>query len=811
MNKILKFGGSSIDTAERIRNVGQIIKNAIQDNSQIVVVVSAFGGVTNSLIKLTENASSKNTTAILIDEISQRHHLCLDELLPNKHTELHTTIDELLNRLINEFEFILKEQPLTKQRLDSILSYGELLSSLIIAAYLDAQEIPAEPLDARQVVLTDNHFGHAFVHYQKSYNRIRDYFHGREKLQVVTGFLGATEQSETTTLGRSGSDYTASIFGAALNADVIEIWTDVNGILTTDPGVVNQAKTISNLTYEEAMELAHAGAKVIFPPTMIPALYKKIPIWIRNTFSPEHLGTRISDERERDDEVAVGISSLSHVSMIRIQGAGMVGMHGLIGRIFTSLAKKKINIILVSQVFSEHSICFVIDPKQVSDAVEILENEFEFELRKHVIDKIRVEEQLSLVALVGEGMRHTPGISGQLFGILGRKNINVVAIAQGSSERNISFIVADQDVDTALQTLHRQFFYPHESKTELFLAGVGTVGTALLKILNSENNQQLKLKGVANSRKMIISENGIDYIFCKEKLGTADAEFDLNTFLKSSTTSNRKIFVDCSASTELSAKYPHILAHGFSIVTANKIANSSSMDHYEKIRKIADENNLHFYYEANVGAGLPVISTLKTLLESGDEVISIKGIFSGTLSYLFNTLTPELPFSKLVRKAHEQGFTEPDPRDDLNGKDVARKLLILAREIGCKLELEDIQVDSLLPNGSADQKTVEGFLTHLENYDDDIKQRLLTANNKNCVLRYIGQFKNGGAQISLQAVNKEHPFYSVTGSDNIISFQTRRYNKHPLVIKGAGAGAEVTAAGVYGDIITCYRIGEYEK
>lgn len=806
MLKVLKFGGTSIETPERIQNIGNIIKATVQNNTQITVVVSAFGGITNTLIQLADFSVAGKETKTLMEDIRQRHLHCLEELIPQKSRGIKSEVDELLNQLTGELSIISEQQRIGKQKLDSILSFGERLSSLIIAAYLNEHCIPAEALDARKVVLTDNNFGNASVHYQRTYNRIREYVADRNKLQVVTGFLGVTENGETTTLGRSGSDYTASIFGAALNADGIEIWTDVNGILTTDPQIVPQAQTIPNLTYEEAMELAHAGARVIFPPTMIPALYKKIPIWIRNTFQPDHPGSKITQDRELHNQIAVGISSLSHVSMIRLQGAGMVGLHGLIGRIFSSLAQKKINIILVSQVFSEHSICFVIDPHDLPVGIPLLEKEFDFELTNHVIDKIKVEKQLSLVAMVGEGMRHSPGISGKLFGVLGKKNINVVAIAQGSSERNISFIVEDRDVEQTLRALHQNFFQESTDCIDLYIAGVGTVGNELLHIFGKACPPWLKLKGIASSKKMLVRDSAIQYAQAKDELSVSATAYTLESFLASAHDSTHpKIFVDCTASKSLSVEYPTILQWGFSIVTANKIANTLDMAFYQKIRKTARKNNVQFYYEANVGAGLPVISTLKNLLDSGDEILSIQGVLSGTMSYLFNTVTTDMSFSTLVRSARDQGYTEPDPREDLTGMDVARKLLILARETGLALEMKDIEVESLLPKGSDKHKTVDDFLDYLAQFDEPMSTRLETVQKAGKVLRHIGSIEGGKAKVSLQEVGLKHPFYSLSGSDNIIAFRSRRYDAQPLVIKGAGAGAGVTGAGVFGDILSCCR------
>ncbi len=804
--RVLKFGGSSISNADRIRHVGTIIRQRQQEDECLAVVLSALGGVTNKLLILAESAARGQNIEALFQDLENHHSRIISELLPENDQNLRSRLEVYYSELKSDLDYISEEKQLSSQTLDKFLSYGELLSTEIIANYLSQNGIAAEQLDARKVVLTDDHYGHAYVHYQKSYNRIRSYCKDRDRLQIITGFLGATEAGETTTLGRSGSDYSASIFGAALNASTIEIWTDVNGILSADPSIVKDAKTISHLTYEEAMELAHAGARVIFPPTMIPAKYKQIPIVIKNTLNPDHPGSLITQMRKIIGEKAVGISSISGISLLRLQGAGMVSIHGINGRIFSALAKEKISVLLVSQAFSEHATCFAVNPLLVQSAIRVLEREFAVEMKNHYIDRIRIEDKLSMVAVVGEGMRHTPGISGTVFSTLGNQEVNIIAIAQGSSERNISFIIEDDEVDRALKALHQEFFDESKAGVDLFLTGVGTVGSELLSILGESKQGQICLKGVASSRKMVVGDHAIEPQKAVKHLMQSNDAFVLDEFLDGVLNHSRqKVFVDCTASESLSKQYPWILEKGFSIVTANKIANTFDYKFYQSLREKASENGVSFFYEANVGAGLPVISTLKNLLSTGDKIISIEGIFSGTLSYLFNTLTPDIPFSQLVREAKAKGFTEPDPRQDLNGLDVARKLLILARETGAELELEDIKIESLLPQGSESIESVDAFLAHLANFDDEMKTRLENAENKDQKLRFIGKFEKGQASVSLQAIGREHPFYELQGSDNIIAFQTARYPDQPLVIKGAGAGAAVTAAGVLGDIQNCIK------
>ena len=799
---ILKFGGSSIADADRIRHVTGIIQSKYKENNNLAIVVSAVGNATDKLIALAGSAASGENVEPLFSEFRSDHTNCFDELIPAADEDSRLQLEELFKSLKNDLSLLSEEVNLTPKNRDKLLSYGELLSTLIVAGYLNAVNIPAEALDARKVILTDSQFGNAMVSYEESYDRIRKQFREREKMQIITGFLGANKEGETTTLGRSGSDYSAAIFGAALDADAIEIWTDVNGIMSADPKMVSDSKTISHLTYEEAMELAHGGAKVIFPPTMIPVMDKEIPIIVKNTFQPEHIGSRITKERNIEGEKAIGISSLSEITLIRIQGAGMIGLKGLIGRVFSSLAKENVNIILVSQVFSEHSICFAINPGDADSVVDRLEKELTIEIENHFIDKIKVEPDLSLVALVGEGMRHTPGISGNLFASLGRESINVVAIAQGSSERNISFIVKNGDVGKTLNTVHQTFFLKSERQKNIYIAGVGTVGSELISILaKSDGSNNLTLRGIASSRKMVIESGDIEFGQAIDSLKNSNLSFDLDQFLNAAKGDiGRKIFIDCTVDKELSEAYLKIMNSGFSIVTANKIANSMELNYYRQLRETAIANGVEFRYETNVGAGLPIIRTLRELIDSGDQISSIEGIFSGTMSYLFNTMTPELPFSQLVQDALKAGFTEPDPRQDLSGMDVARKLLILARETGAELEISDIKVESLLPEGSWKEESVETFLKLLSKFDDSARERVEKAKREGKVLRYIGSYENGKAEVSLQALDLDHPFSNLSGSENIVAFHTERYNRHPLVIKGPGAGASVTAAKLFTEI-----------
>ena len=792
--KILKFGGSSVKTTERIEQVVQLISS----EHPCGVVVSAFGGITDQLIQLIayaeRGADYNNDLQLFFD----RHRKTIHDLHIEKEL-LFNTVQEIENELSVTLSTIANQKKCTPQLKDAALSVGEQLSANIITEACIEKGINATYLDARKVILTDDHFGSAFVHYQKSYNNIRNEWKDESKTRIITGFIGATESGETTTFGRSGSDYTASIFGAALDVKEIEIWTDVNGILSADPNVVFDAKTISHITYEEAMELAHAGAKVIFPPTMIPALYKSIPIRIKNTFEPDNPGTAITQDRLRDDHFAVGISSLYNVSLIRFQGAGMVGRFGVIGRVFDALAKKKINIILVSQVFSEHSICFAIQPAEVDLAESLLKEEFSFELKNHFIDSIKIENDLSLIAVVGEGMRHTPGISGKLFSVLGEKNVNVIAIAQGSSERNISFIIKNDEVKSAIRSLH-QYIFSDNAIINVFIAGVGLVGSDLIRLI--QDNNSINICGIMNSRKMILNPSGLDPQHYLEELENGDTA-DLESFISSVSQSLNSVFVDVTSSPAIAEKTANILKKGISVVSASKLANAMNQDYYDSIRKNSEAAGALFKYETNVGAGLPIIETLHTLINTGDTINKIEGIMSGTLSYLFSQFDGSIPFSELVKSAQENGYTEPDPRDDLNGVDVGRKILILARETGAQLEFDDVSIQSLIPENMDPAFSVDEFLEQLSKYDDKFLNMYTSASREDKMLRYIATWDGQNATVELKAVGIKNPFYYQNGRENFIVFTTKRYKDTPMIIKGHGAGAEVTAAGVLGDILKC--------
>ncbi|MEX2233018.1 MAG: bifunctional aspartate kinase/homoserine dehydrogenase I, partial [Cyclobacteriaceae bacterium] len=674
----------------------------------------------------------------------------------------------------------------------------------------------AEYLDARTVLTTDNHFGHAKVDFEATNRRISDHFGQRRMVQIITGFIGTADTGETTTLGRSGSDYTAAIFAAALQATDLEIWTDVNGMMTADPRLVKKAFTVPQMSYEEAMELSHFGAKVIFPATMQPAMVNKIPIWIKNTFNPSFKGTVIHAE-SINGKLIKGISSMNGVSLLNIQGSGLLGVVGVSMRLFATLARERINVILISQASSEHSICIAIESQAARQAKLAIEKEFVHEIRTEEIDEVHTESDLSIVAVVGDGMKHSPGTSGRMFAGLGKNGINVMAIAQGSSERNISAVVRQADIAKALNALHEAFFLSDRKLLNIFLVGTGLIGNALVNMMKEqfeklalENMLEVNVVAVANSTKMLFEEDGLPLDSCISDMKKGGEPMKMTEFVDRMVSLNKpnSIFVDCTSSEAVTDCYAAILEANISIVTPNKKANSGSLGKYQHLRSVAFKRGVKFFYETNVGAGLPVINTLNDLLLSGDRVISIEGVLSGTLNFIFSVFAEGKKFSDVVKEAKAKGYTEPDPRDDLSGMDVARKILILSRETGLALELKDIEVQNLVPMDCRGDMSVEEFFTALEKHDKTFDSLRMEASEKKSKLRYKAVLENGKVKVHLGSVDEQHPFYSLSGSDNIILLTTERYHDRPMVIRGPGAGATVTAAGVFADII---RIGHYAR
>ncbi len=815
--KILKFGGTSVGSTEAIRLVAEILKDYHQRKEVYGVVVSAMKGVTNNLIECGQRAAKRDESYFeLLKEIELQHFFTVEELFKVSN---QSKINAHLKKRVNEIEELLHGisllRELSLRTLDTLQSFGERMSSYLIAEFLTQEGIVAEQLDARDVVLTDKTFGSAKVDFIHTNNNIRAYFKNRTALQVITGFIAATADGDTSTLGRGGSDYTAAIFGAALEATEIEIWTDVDGVMTADPRMVPTAFSLSAISYEEAMEISHFGAKVIYPPTLQPAFRKNIPLRIRNTFNADFPGTLISKETIHDEHPVKGISSIRNISLLSVSGSGMVGVPGVSSRLFGSLARNSINVILITQASSEHTICFAIESKDAPKAKEAIEAEFVTEISTGKIDEVTVEDKAAIVAIIGENMRHMPGIAGAMFTALGKNGVNIMAIAQGSSELNLSIVVEEKNLSKAVNALHEGLFLSNLRTVNVFLLGVGLIGSTLIQqirkqteYLLKEQSLHIKVVGMANTRKMIFHPAGLDLALTKDELLANGEKSDLTAFVKRMQDMNLPncVFVDCTSSQLPIPFYAEILNASISISTPNKQAASGRYRDYISLKKIAAKRGIKFLYETNVGAGLPVINPLNDLKFSGDRIQRIEGILSGTLSFIFNSFKPGTKFSEIVTQAKEKGFTEPDPRDDLNGMDVARKILILAREAGFALEPEDIVVENILPEACVKAGTVDQFLFELEKANGLFDQMLSKATAENKVLRFIARMEHGKATVTLQSVDAQHPFYSLSGSDNIIAVTTDRYLERPLVIKGPGAGAEVTAAGVFAEIIS---IGNY--
>ena len=809
--KVLKFGGTSVGSAENIRQVSNIVKNYDSSSESVIVVVSAMSGVTNRLIKLGERASAADEVwKTELINLRKLHLSSSEKLLgPNNKTiDFIVTQFETLEAVLTGVSLL---QELSDRTMDLILSFGEILSSKLIADYLTSLKVKAEAVNAATLIETNDQFGNATVDFEVTNNRIQEFFADFKKIAIVTGFVASSASGQTTTLGRGGSDYTAAILAAAIDASEIEIWTDVDGVLTADPRKVKTAYSLPSLTFNEAMEMSHFGAKVIYPPTLQPAIAKKIPLKIRNTFNPEFEGTRISENPEENRFLVKGISSIERVSLVSVSGSGMIGIPGIASRLFGALAKEGVNVILITQASSEHSITFAIQPDQSNIAKKLIRQAFEFEITRGKIDEIKVETDLSVLAVIGENMKNTPGISAKLFTALGRNGINVSAIAQGSSELNLSIVIDFSNLTKALNVLHEAFFLSNQKQVNLFLAGTGLIGTTLLsQILQKrqdlvrDQNLKINLVGIVNSRHKHFNEDGIDLKNWRDKIDYPGRRMNFQAFVDQMLKMNlpNSIFLDCTSSPDVVEHYGRILSSSISIITPNKLANSGSQNTYQMLKKTAFDHGVKFLYETNVGAGLPIITTMNDLLNSGDEILEIEGILSGTISYIFNSFTGDRKFSEVVSEAKEKGLTEPDPRDDLNGMDVARKILILSREAGYSMELKEVKIDPILPPACFKAPTVEAFFEELRKIDHKLEKLKAEASEGGKVLRYIASMRSGKATIKLEKVGSEHPFHNLFVSDNIVLFTTRRYNERPLVVKGPGAGAEVTAAGIFAEIIS---------
>ena len=808
--KVLKFGGTSIGSPERIRGVKKIIES---QSCPCLIVVSAFQGITDDLKLLSELASNRDDEyEILLEKVILKHIEFTKQLIIKaKQDSVIEDIKNISDDLRETLSGIYLLRELSKHSLDQTLGTGEILSSLILSNVIDDCQL----IDARNFIRTDSNFGFANVDFVRTDNLISKGLSGMKKRIIVPGFIASNERGETTTLGRGGSDYTASIFAAALNAEVLEIWTDVDGFMTADPKKVERAYAIESLTYSEAIELSHFGAKVIYTPTLRPVYKKNIPIIVLNTFNPESKGTIISDKSNNNHPSPIkGISSIDHIDLITLQGTGMVGVSGTSMRLFGALARKSINIILITQASSEYSITFAVSPSDSVIASDAINDEFKIEIINNKELKILVEKNLSIIAIVGEKMKNTPGISATLFKSLGRNGINVIATAQGSSELNISVVIKNESLKKALNVIHDGFFLSRFKEMYLFIAGTGLVGTSLMKQLHeqystliSEHNLKINLIGVTNSRKMLIDKKGIPLENYREVLKTSGEKGDISVFIQQMTKLNLRnsVFIDCTADEDVASRYEDILSRYVSIVTANKIACSSKQDYYEKLKSIANERGIRFMYETTVGAGLPIIKTINDLVLTGDKILKIEAVLSGTMNFIFNELSPEMPLSNAIRKAREKGYSEPDPRVDLSGTDVVRKIMILAREAGYTIEKEDVIVNKFLPeecfNGDLNE-----FFEKVKEYDADFEIKRKELTKQNLKWRFFATMEMGRARVELLTISSEHPSFNLEGSNNIILLTTNRYNELPMVIKGYGAGAEVTAAGVFADLMRVVNV-----
>jgi len=812
--KVLKFGGSSLATGERIKNVAQIIIKSKTKKNQLLVVVSAFGGITDLLIRCGQLAQSGNNQfEQLLSNISERCIQINNELFPQNSE--NALLDKQLNSLLEELAgllngiYLLRELSNRSQAL--LVSFGERISATTLSYYLNSLDYTTEYLDAQNFIKTDSNFLKASVDFLATHHLIRNHFKNKKDISIITGFISSNHEGSTTVLGRGGSDYSASIFGAALSSKVIEIWTDVNGVMSADPRKVSDAFTIPQLTYDEASEISHFGAKVIYPPSIIPAKQIHIPIVIKNSFQPSHPGTIINHEKIANQYILKGVTSIPNVSMITLSGGGLVGVPGSAAKLFQALSQYNINIILISQGSSENSISYVISSQEADRAVIAQNKAFEKEILAGIIEEAKVQNNLCIISIVGENMYRTPGIAGKMFRTLGTNGINVFAIAQGSSELNISAVIHIDNEIKGLQLLHEMFFLSKNIRINLFLAGTGLIASTLLKQIEKQNayliknkNIEIKLIGITNTSKMFFQKEGISLKNWKKELNQEGSVSNNTKFVDMCIEANlpNSIFVDCTASGDIPSHFERILNHSISISTPNKISVSEDFNTYSLLKETARKNNALFCYETTVGAGLPILTTLNNLLESGDKILSIEGVFSGSVSYIFNTFSDKIPFSDVVEDASKKGYTEPDPRIDLNGIDVTRKLTILSREAGFNLKKKDFKVKKFLPKAIQQAKTMDEFWMEINKANEYFESLATKAKNDKSKLRFIGTITKDSAQLALKSVNKKSPFYHLNGSDNMIVFTTERYKDRPLVIQGPGAGAEVTASGIFAEILS---------
>ncbi len=815
--QVIKFGGSSVANAENINKVIDIIVSKSNQNQPLIIVVSALGGITDLLLQAAAEAAQANENyKTIVEQIEQKHLLTAQELIfSTGNDEVINAIKKSCNEVLNICNGIFLLGELTNRIKDKIVSYGELLSSYLIAEKIKDTGIFIEWKDARELIETNSNFSAAQVNFEKTNQKIKDYFaQQKNNLLILPGFIASDAQGNTTTLGRGGSDYTAAILAAGVNSLSVEIWTDVSGMMTADPRIVANVKNIVEISYQEAMELSHFGAKVIYPPTLQPVMQLSIPVWIKNTFEPEAIGTVIKNTTTITNEVIRGISSINKICLITLEGSGMVGIPGFSKRLFEALSNNKINVILITQSSSEHSITVAIGEINSEAAKTAVDSAFSYEINTKIVEPLIVENELAIVALVGDNMKNHTGISGKMFSALGKNGINIRAIAQGSSERNISTVIQTADVHKAVNVLHEAFFEAAYKQVHLFIAGVGNVGKRLIAQLQKQQNflkenkkLVLKLMGIANSKQMLVSDNGeINLQNWEEKLQQSPPA-SIGDFMEIIISKNLRntIFIDVTANEKVASLYNPLLQKSIAVVACNKVAASNNYVCYKELKENAREYNSNFLFETNVGAGLPVIGTLNDLISSGDTINRIEAVLSGTLNFVFNNYDGKKSFASVVRQAQNEGYTEPDPRLDLSGKDVMRKIMILAREAGDTIEMEDIENNSFMPP-SCMQGTVEDFYTEMEIQENHFKKIYEEADAKGNKLKFVATYNsmdNGNfkATVGLKQIHTAHDFYHLYGKDNIVLFYTDRYCQQPMVVKGAGAGADVTASGVFADII----------
>ena len=810
--KVLKFGGTSVGSVKSILSLKRIVENEAR-RQPIVVVVSALGGITDQLIATSRLAvSGKDEWRTSFEQMVDRHHKMIDTIItdPNDRETLFNTVDALFEQLHSIYFGVFLIRDLSKKTQDAIVSYGERLSSNIVATLVRGSKW----MDSRSFIKTYDLAGKNTLDSALTNQLVLEAFKDMPRVTLVPGFISTDRDTgEITNLGRGGSDYTAAIIAAALDAEVLEIWTDVDGFMTADPRVIKSAYTIDQLSYVEAMELCNFGAKVIYPPTIYPVCVKNIPIRVKNTFNPSAPGTIIKEKIANDAKPIKGISSINGTSLITVSGLSMVGVIGVNRRIFTALADNGISVFLVSQASSENSTSIGVRNEDAKEAVKVLNHEFASEIANGAMYPMHLESNLATIAIVGENMKHTPGIAGKLFGTLGRSGISVIACAQGGSETNISFVVDSRSLRKSLNVLHDSFFLSEYKVLNLFVCGVGTVGGKLLEQIRNQYDElkehsrlKLNVVGIASSKNAIFDRDGIDLNNYREQLHNSEPStphslceniLKMNIF--------NSVFVDCTASADIAALYPALLNHNINVVAANKIAASSSYDNYRLLKDTALLRGVKFLFETNVGAGLPIIGTINDLRNSGDRILRIEAVLSGTLNFIFNEIAADVPFSETVRRAKEQGYSEPDPRIDLSGTDVIRKLVILTREAGYRIEQDDVEKHLFVPDEYF-QGSVDDFWKKLPRLDADFEQKRKQLEKEDKRWRFVATMDQGKTSVALKAVGKDHPFYSLEGSNNIVLLTTERYKEYPMLIQGYGAGASVTAAGVFANIMSIANI-----